>query len=164
MQRPLRVRDASPVDAPLLTQWARAMALETEGRELDEVTVSRGIAQGIGDRALARYFVAVRDVPLAGDEMISEPVGMLMLTSEWSDWRCGHWWWIQSVYVAPTHRRAGVYRALHDHVRQLAEQQDDVIGLRLYVEHANDAAQATYAALGMQDAGYRIYEAGVSGR
>ena len=158
---PLRVRDAHPADAPLLARWARTMAHETEGLELDADTVLAGVTRGIADAARARYFVAAREVPLAGDEVIAEPVGMLMLTREWSDWRCGHWWWIQSVYVAPAHRRSGVFRALYAHVHALATAQADVLGLRLYVEHENAPAMATYASLGMRDAGYRIFEASV---
>lgn len=84
--------------------------------------------------------------------------GTLMLTFEWSDWRNGLWWWIQSVYVEPSQRRGGVFAALYRHVETLARAAPGVIGLRLYVEHANAAAQRTYAALGMHDAGYRIYE------
>ena len=155
----LRVRDAVPTDAERLAEWARTMAYETEHLELDAQTVLDGVAQGIADASKARYFVAVHEVPVAGGEVIAEPVGMLMLTSEWSDWRCGHWWWIQSVYVAPAHRRAGVFRALYAHVHALAAPRDDVLGLRLYVECDNAAAMATYAALGMRDAGYRIFEA-----
>ena len=157
----LRVREAMPADAERLAQWARTMAYETERLELDAETVLRGVTEGIADPSKARYFVAVHEVPLAGDEVIAEPVGMLMLTSEWSDWRCGHWWWIQSVYVDGAHRRSGVFRALYAHVDALAAQREEVLGLRLYVEHENTAAQATYAALGMHDAGYRIFEAAV---
>lgn len=157
----LRVRDAQPGDAALLARWARTMAHETEHLELDPDTVLAGVSQGIADNTKARYFVAVRDMPLAGDETIAEPVGMLMLTNEWSDWRCGHWWWIQSVYVTPGHRRGGVFRALYAHVHALASAREDVLGLRLYVERDNEAAMATYAALGMRDAGYRIFEAAV---
>ena len=82
-----------------------------------------------------------------------------MLTSEWSDWRNGDWWWIQSVYVAPEHRRRGVYAALYRHVEALARATPGVVGLRLYVEKDNANAQRTYAALGMVDAGYAMYEA-----
>ena len=155
----VRVREAHAADAGLLAQWARTMAHETEGLELDADTVLAGVGQGIADPSKARYFVAVREVPLAGDEVISEPVGMLMLTSEWSDWRCGHWWWIQSVYVTPAHRRGGVFRALYAHVHALAAARADVVGLRLYVERGNAAAKAAYASLGMHDAGYDILEA-----
>lgn len=156
----LRIREATAADAPRLAEWAQAMAWETEHKRLDPDTVLAGVAAGIADPSKARYFVAMRDVLVAGREVIAEPVGTLMLTSEWSDWRCGHWWWIQSVYVPDAHRRAGVFRALYAHVERLARDAGDVVGLRLYVESDNAAAQRTYAALGMREAGYRILESG----
>lgn len=152
-----RIRGAHEGDGPLLAQWATAMALETEHKRLDPDTVRAGVDAGIADAAKARYFVAMHEAALAGRETVAEPVGTLMLTREWSDWRNGEWWWIQSVYVAPEHRRCGVFRALYRHVEQQARA-SGVIGLRLYVERDNAAAQATYASLGMVDAGYRIFE------
>src|SRR4249919_4316461 len=134
------------------------MAMETEGKRLDPQVVHDGVANGIADPAKARYFVAMEDASVAGAETLGIPVGTLMLTREWSDWRNGHWWWIQSVYVVPTHRRQGVFAALYRHVEQLARATPGVIGLRLYVERENAIAHRTYAALGMQDAGYAMYE------
>jgi GNAT superfamily N-acetyltransferase len=153
MQGVLRIREATADDAERLAEWALAMAWETEHRRLDAATVLAGVTQGIADPAKARYFVAMHEVPVAGREVIASAVGTLMLTREWSDWRCGHWWWIQSVYVDPAHRRHGVFRALYRHVEQLARETGDVVGLRLYVEADNATAQRTYAALGMTDAG-----------
>src|SRR3546814_6474963 len=93
-----------------------------------------------------------------GPETLATPVGTQMLTREWSDWRNGDWWWIQSVDVAETHRRQGVFAALYRHVEQLARATDGVVGLRLYAERGNAPALATYGALGMIDAGYAILE------
>ena len=146
----LDVRPATDADAALMVRWAEAMAFETEGKQLDDATVARGIAAGLADPQRARYFIAT----VAG-----EPAGTLMLTPEWSDWRDGWWWWIQSVYVAPAHRRKGVYRALYSHVLAQARADSGVCGLRLYVERENTNAQRTYEFLGMVDAGYRMYEA-----
>jgi GNAT superfamily N-acetyltransferase len=134
------------------------MAWETEHKRLDPPTVHAGIERALADPAKARYFVAMREVAVGGRETIAEPVGTLMFTREWSDWRCGDWWWIQSVYVPAAHRRQGVFAALYRHVERLAREADGVIGLRLYVERDNEAAQQTYAALDMRDAGYRVYE------
>lgn len=145
----LQIRPACIGDATLLARWAQAMALETESKILPDADVLPGITRGIADPALARYFVAERD---------GVPAGTLMFTFEWSDWRNGLWWWIQSVYVPPELRRQGVYRALHAHVRALAEADSGVCGIRLYVEKDNRNARSTYEALGMQDAHYRIYE------
>ena len=153
-----RIREAQPADTDLLAQWMIAMAWETEHKHLDPATIHAGIAAGIADPAKARYFVAMQDAAMAGRETVGIAVGMLMLTTEWSDWRNGDWWWIQSVYVAPDHRRQGVYAALYRHAEQLARATPGVIGLRLYVEKDNANALRTYSALGMHDAGYRIYE------
>ena len=154
-----RIRTAHAADAPLLAEWAAAMALETEDKRLDHDTVLAGVATGIADPAKARYFIAMQDASVAGSEVLSIPVGTLMLTTEWSDWRNGDWWWIQSVYVPDAHRRGGVFAALYRHVEQLARATPGVVGLRLYVEKDNASAQRTYAALGMVDAGYAMYEA-----
>jgi ribosomal protein S18 acetylase RimI-like enzyme len=153
-----RIRAAAATDAAWLAQCALALAQETEGKALDPATVRAGIEAGVADPGKARYFVAMHDAR-AGADTLGIPAGTLMLTREWSDWRNGHWWWIQSVYVMPEFRRHGVFAALYRHVEALARAAPDVIGLRLYVEHDNTAAQAVYARLGMRDAGYRILEA-----
>ena len=145
----ISIRSARPDDVSLMARWAEAMALETEQKQLDPKTVSRGVLTALQDPARGQYFMA---------QVAGEPVGTLMLTYEWSDWRCAWWWWVQSVYVAPEHRRKGVYRALYGHVLVLAKARDDVCGLRLYVERENVEAQRTYELLGMLDAGYRMYE------
>ncbi len=154
----IAIRAAAAADLDVLAAWAQAMAWETERRRLDSDVVRRGIAAALADAGKARYFIAMREAPAAGGEVLRVPAGTLMLTTEWSDWRCGDWWWIQSVYVAPEHRRAGVYAALHRHVQALAEATPQVCGLRLYVEKDNAAAQRVYEALGMRDTGYRVYE------
>jgi ribosomal protein S18 acetylase RimI-like enzyme len=145
----LRVRQAEPRDLEPLVRFAAAMARETEGRELDGPTLRAGVAALLADPGRGRTFVLEREGAV---------VASLLLTVEWSDWRNGFWWWIQSVYVAPSERRRGHYRALHEHVRALAAAQPDVCGLRLYVEHDNRGAQATYERMGMRAAPYRIYE------
>ena len=155
----LRIRAAQASDGDLLARWALAMAQETEHKALDPATVTAGVAAGIADDSRARYFVAMHEAVLAGRETVALAVGTLMLTREWSDWRNGDWWWIQSVYVPPEHRRQGVFAALYRHVEQAARDTAGVVGLRLYVERDNVAARHTYAALGMADAGYRIFEA-----
>lgn len=159
----LVIRPAAADDADLLAAWAVAMARETEDRELDPATVLAGISAGIADPNKARYFIAARQALAGGRETLSEPAGTLMLTREWSDWRNGEWWWIQSVYVLPRHRRTGVFRALYRHVWQLASDTRGVVGLRLYVERDNAGARNTYESLGMVDAGYDLLEAVATG-
>ena len=149
MNPPVQIRDARRDDGDLLAGYATAMAWETEHKRLDPDTVRRGVAAVLADPQRGRYFIAERD---------GGAVGTAMLTYEWSDWRNGAWWWLQSVYVAPVARRGGVFTALYRHLLAAATAEPGVCGLRLYVEHENQAAQATYAALGMRDAGYRMLE------
>ncbi len=149
----ITVRPARADEAELLATWAEAMAWETEHKRLDPATVRRGVRGVFDQPGRGRYFIAERG---------GEAAGMLMFTYEWSDWRDGDWWWIQSVYVAPAHRRRGVYAALHAHVQALARASGNVCGLRLYVERDNTAAQRTYGSLGMADAGYLMFEAPLS--
>jgi GNAT superfamily N-acetyltransferase len=143
------VRDACREDIALMVRWQLAMALETEDKSLDEAVLARGIERAFDDATKGRYFIA---------EVDGRPAGTLMLTWEWSDWRDGWWWWIQSVFVAEGFRRRGVYRALYAHVLALAQADPEVRGLRLYVEQENVNARRTYEFLGMQPPGYVMYE------
>ena len=144
-----RVREATTADRDFLVDCARAMALETEHKELDLPTLRAGVAALLDDATRGRVLVA---------EVGGAPAATLMLTYEWSDWRNGFFWWIQSVYVVPAQRRRGLYRLLHEHVRELAARTDGVYGLRLYVERDNANAQQTYRRMGMEETAYRIYE------
>lgn len=144
-----RVRPAGAADLDTLVAFNLAMARETESLALDEPTVRAAVAEFLGDPSRGRWLVL---------ESGGETAAALMLTYEWSDWRGGFLWWIQNVYVAPGQRRRGHYRRLHEAVRALAEATPGVCGLRLYVEHANAAAQATYRALGMEETHYKLYE------
>jgi ribosomal protein S18 acetylase RimI-like enzyme len=143
------VRRAVPADAPVVVEFNRCLALETEAKTLDPDVLSRGVAAGLADPHRALYFVA---------EEAGTVVGQVMVTKEWSDWRNGWIWWIQSVYVRADWRRRGVFRLLYEHVHRSAAADLEVIGLRLYVEHENHAAQETYLALGMERTGYLVLE------
>jgi ribosomal protein S18 acetylase RimI-like enzyme len=146
---PLTVRRAIADDAPIVIEFNRLLALESEGKVLDLEVLAAGVAAGLADPEKALYFVA---------EDEGEVVGQLMLTREWSDWRNGWIWWIQSVYVRADARRGGVFRTLYAHVHAAAVADPQVIGLRLYVEHENHSAQQTYARLGMERTGYLVLE------
>jgi ribosomal protein S18 acetylase RimI-like enzyme len=148
------VRAAEAGDLSTLVAFNQQMALDTEGKALDEAVLTAGVQRALADARLARYFVVEDEDGPEGPAV----VGQLMLTEEWSDWRNGRFLWIQSVYVRPSHRRRGVYRALHDHVVAMAAMDADVVGVRLYVETDNSVAQSTYADLGMQRCGYLMYE------
>lgn len=145
----LEVRTATARDESFVVDCNCRLAWETEHKQLDRPTVTLGVRAALADPAKARYFVACRD---------GLPVGQVMHTWEWSDWRNGVFWWLQSVYVLPEHRGGGVFRRLFEHVRELAEADPQVVGLRLYVEQANAAAQAAYLKLGMTDARYGVLE------
>ncbi len=142
-------RIAVAEDAATLAGFNRAMALETEAKSLPMETLLPAVQTVLRDPRHGFYVVADSGSGIAGS---------LLVTFEWSDWRNGRMWWIQSVYVRPAHRRRGVYRALHEAVRERARAAGDVVGVRLYVERENVAAQRTYAALGMSETPYRIYE------
>lgn len=149
---------ASAADHAALVAFNRAMAMETEGKVLDDAVLSRGVRRLLEDDTKGFYLVA-RARTSSNDDDASRPiVGQLMVTTEWSDWRDQTFWWIQSVYVAPTMRGRGVYRALHETVRALAHDDGGVCGIRLYVEHTNTGAQETYAKVGMVASHYRMYE------
>jgi ribosomal protein S18 acetylase RimI-like enzyme len=148
---PFIIRPAAPADADTLAAFNVALARESEALALDLDTVRRGVAAAIADPTKGSYRVATRDGSL---------VGQLMLTTEWSDWRCGWWWWIQSVYVRPEARRGGVFRALYRSVLEDADRAGDVRGVRLYVEQENVRAQRTYEALGMRRGRYLVFETG----
>ena len=145
----INVRTATPADLDTIVTFNSAMAWETEGIELDVGRLRRGVSAVLDDPARGRYFLA---------EIAGNVVGQLMITYEWSDWRNGCFWWIQSVYVHPDHRRRGVYRALDAHVRAEAKRDGTVCGLRLYVDRDNHVAQSVYASLDMQHSHYDLYE------
>ena len=144
----LLIRPASVSDLPDLAAWNAAMAWETEHKRLDLPTLERGIAGVFEQPRRGFYLIA---------ERAGEVLGSLLVTCEWSDWRCGDFWWIQSVYVMPTARRSGVFRALYAAVEQRAAAAG-AVGMRLYVETENRRAQGTYEGLGMQRCHYLMYE------
>ena len=151
----IHIRPARQDDVGTIVMFNAALALETESRRLNLATLRNGTLAFLDSPGYGFYIVA--ELPEGKNY---SPVGQLMITYEWSDWRNGVFWWIQSVYVDPAHRRQGVFAALYRHVERLARATPGVIGLRLYVERDNIRAQSTYASLGMVDAGYRIFEAG----
>lgn len=143
------IRSATDDDLTVLVEFNAGLARETEGKELDRTRLARGVAALLADATKGTYFVATREGIV---------VGALCITYEWSDWRNGVFWWIQSVYVHASARRQGVYSQLYRHVEALARTTDGVCGLRLYVDDDNERAQAVYAALGMQASHYRFFE------
>ena len=145
----ISIRDATQQDTRFLTENNILMAKETEDRYLDPVTVAQGVSRLLGEPSRGRYLIA---------QTVDVPVGQCMLTYEWSDWRCGDFWWIQSVYILPKFRRNGVFTAMYRHIMQLAQTSEFVAGVRLYVERENNSAQQTYRSLGMNPAPYTMFE------
>jgi len=147
------VRQAGYGDVDALVEFSAAMAQETEGRCLDRDRLRNGT-------------LAVFDAPERGFFLVAEVVdrdrsrlaGQLMVTFEWSDWRNGVFWWVQSVYVDQAWRRQGIYRALHAAVVAKATTDPHVCGIRLYVERNNHEAQTVYQRVGLAPSGYVVYE------
>ncbi len=145
----IMIRPAVRTDASAIAANNRATALETEGWDLEPGTALAGVEALFDEPARGFYLVAEADGAV---------VGQCMVTYEWSDWRNGNFWWIQSVYVRPGVRRQGVFRRLYRAVEEIAGARKDVTGLRLYVELENRMALQTYLRLGMHRAPYILLE------
>lgn len=145
----LVIRPADAGDIGTIADFNLALCRETESRELDPATVTEGVRRFVAEPSRGRYFVA-----LVGGVV----VGQTAHTFEWSDWRNGEIWWIQSVYVHPLHRGKGVFRALFHHIREMGEQDAECRGIRLYMERDNDTARQSYLSLGFRETGYEVLE------
>lgn len=150
----VRVRPAQAHDAATLARFSGSLARASEGRDVDTATVLAAVTAAVDDLDKARYFVACH-----GEEV----VGSLFVTSEWSDWTNGWYWWIQGVWVEPAWRRLGVWRSLLQAVDDEAARRG-VRRLRLYVHEANAAARSGYDATGFHAEPYRIYDREVAAR
>ena len=145
----MQIRLATSADAEVLVEFNCAMAAETEAKNLLPEVIGAGVRGLLGKPNSGFYLIAEIDNRIAGS---------LLITKEWSDWRNGDFWWIQSVYVRPEFRRQGVYRRLYRHVQELAASDPRVCGFRLYVERENERAQETYRKLGMKETRYLVFE------
>ncbi len=147
----ISIRSAEPTDWATIAEFNCQLAEETEDKKLDWDVISSGVRKVLGDVHRGRYFLA---------ESEGRIVGTTMITYEWSDWRDGWIWWIQSVYVHPDFRGRGVFSGLYRHIEALAAETGDIRSIRLYVLKSNQRARATYAKLGMGETGYTVLEAG----
>jgi ribosomal protein S18 acetylase RimI-like enzyme len=136
-------------DADILARFNIELARESENLILDPATVKAGVEALLRDLGKGTYFVA---------ESGGEVIGQLMITHEWSDWRNGDFWWLQSVYVRSDFRRRGVFLALFDHILAAAKRRGDVVGIRLYVEKNNDRALKAYERLQLKETHYHVRE------
>ncbi len=146
---PLEVREATPQDAPMIMEFQSRMARESEGLALDPKVLGPGVQALFENPARGRYYVATEGTSV---------VGCLLVTQEWSDWRNGTIWWIQSVYTAKEARKKGVYRALYRHLQEQVARDPTIKGLRLYVEKENLPARRVYSRLGMSEDRYIVCE------
>ena len=144
----IHIRAATHSDCKRIAEFNQRLAAETEDKTLDRATVEAGVSALLANSALGRYFIAEADGAI---------VGQLMHTREWSDWRNGEIWWLQSVYVDAGFRRNGVFRQLFDHL-VVEARKNGAIGIRLYVEKDNSTAQETYRRLGLEEPGYIVME------
>jgi ribosomal protein S18 acetylase RimI-like enzyme len=145
----MKIRDARIEDAPFIAAFNTAIAVETEDHLMDQELLTAGVAAVLADITKGRYWIA---------EVDGDIIGQVMVTYEFSDWRNGVIWWIQSVYIRKDQRRKGVFSALYRHVESLSRNDEGVVGIRLYVENSNQRAQDTYSSLGMQMRDYRVME------
>jgi len=145
----ITIREAKTSDQPLIAEFNSRLADETEGRKLDPDLIGPGVEAVLADATKGRYWLAIINGKIAGQ---------IMVTYEWSDWRNGMLWWIQSVYVPAEFRRQGVFSALYQHVESLVKEDQNACGLRLYVENNNTRAQETYRNLAMVEPGYIVME------
>ena len=143
------VRNAQKKDLPKIVRFNASMALETEDLQLDKDTLTAGVKAVFNDNNKGFYIIA---------ELDGEVRGSLMITYEWSDWRSGYFWWIQSVYVEPGYRKKGLYRSMYSFLKNELQQDKKIVGLRLYVEKENKKAQKVYTTLGMNNSNYLLYE------
>jgi ribosomal protein S18 acetylase RimI-like enzyme len=147
------IRSAHQGDVNTIVQFNAAMALETEQRRLDGARLREGTQTFLGSSHYGFYILAE-----CHDGNSCKPIGQLMITYEWSDWRNGVFWWIQSVYVVPDRRGLGVFRAMYDHILVRARAEPRVCGIRLYVERDNLRAQTVYQRVGLTPSVYLVFE------
>jgi GNAT superfamily N-acetyltransferase len=145
----IEIRKAVKSDGDVIAHFQLLMADETENIKLDERIVQKGVSAIFHKPELGQYFVA---------EAKGKIVASLMTTFEWSDWRNGMVWWIQSVYVLPEYRKKGIFKKIYAYIKTLVLSRDDVSGLRLYVANENASAAHVYKAVGMDGNRYRLFE------
>ena len=142
------IREACESDLPSLVEYNFALAKETENLDLNKNTLRLGIQNSFALQG-CHYFIA---------ETEGNVVGQTMITSEWSDWRNGTIWWMQSVYVHPSYRKQGVFSKIFKHIETIAKKKPTIQSLRLYVMKNNQAGLKTYQNVGMNNSGYLVYE------
>ncbi|OOM79486.1 GNAT family N-acetyltransferase [Clostridium sp. BL-8] len=144
-----RIRKANIDDLEIIAKFNYNLAKETEDKELNLDIVTKGVKAILDDPAKGQYYVY---------EINNKVVGQIMHTYEWSDWRNGMFLWVQSVYVDAEYRRNGIFKELYAYVKNTCDKNEELAGIRLYVEKENHNAKATYKSLGMSECNYHMYE------
>ncbi len=144
-----QIRKAKKADLSSIVEFQMAMALETENLNLDKTTLEKGVLATFEDSSKGFYFVC---------EIEGEITASLMITFEWSDWRNGLVYWIQSVFVKREFRRMGIYKKMYGFIKELVMQDKNIKGIRLYVDKTNVRAQQTYKNTGMNGEHYQLFE------
>jgi len=146
---PVLIQKATHEHIHVLVGMQQQLASETEHLYLPADIATKGMTALFDDPAKGEYYVA-----LDGKEV----VGCFLITYEWSDWRNGMVWWLQSVYVSEGYRKSGVFRIMFEHVMSAIDRDPGIIGLRLYVDKSNERAMRVYEAMGMDGSHYTVYE------
>jgi GNAT superfamily N-acetyltransferase len=145
----IQVIQAKREHIDLIANWQVAMALESEGMQLDLPTVQSGVTRVFDDPSTGYYLVAAKN---------EVAVGCCLVLREWSDWRNGTVLWIHSVYTHPDYRRHGVFASIYAYLKKKVAETSTLRGLRLYVDKANEPAMTAYKNLGMTAEHYHLYE------
>ena len=144
--RPFTVRPATPADIDTLVAFTLSEALDAERRTLSRTEVQRGVAGAFVTPPKARYWVA---------EAEGNVVGAASIVTEWSNFRGGDYWWIQSLYIVPERRGTGLVDVLLRHLVDEARAAG-ALDLRLYGFNTNDRALRAYQRFGFREAPYLI--------
>ena len=145
----IKIRKAIIEDLETIVKFNYNLAKQTEDKELDLEILTKGVRAMLRDTSKGQYYVY---------EIDGKVVGQIMNTYEWSDWRNGTFLWVQSVYVDEEYRRKGIFKELYNYIKKICDNDEDIVGIRLYVEKENLNAKATYKSLGMDECNYHMYE------
>ena len=143
------VNEAHFFDSEKIIDFQVLMAKETEDIDLTRQVVERGVKAVFDDPQKGKYYIA---------KINDDVIASLLTTFEWSDWRNGFVYWIQSVYVLPEYRQQGVFKKMYKHIQNQIVNSPNLIGIRLYVDSDNNPAQEVYTKLNMDGHHYRLFE------
>lgn len=145
----MNIRRATLDDVSVIAEYNYNLAFETENKKLNMEILKKGVKNLIQDENKGVYYIC---------EINGKIIGQIMYTFEWSDWRNGTFLWVQSVYVNKDYRGNGIFKALYNHIKSICDNDNNICGIRLYVERENCVAQKTYSSLGMKECNYYMYE------